>query len=69
MFCGLGRVYGAQAVAETVWGENVPGGKLPFTMYFSNYTDGLSIDDMSMQAGHGRTYRYFAGPVIYPFGQ
>lgn len=61
-------VYGAQAVAETVWGENVPAGKLPFTMYYSNYTDGLSIDDMSMQAGHGRTYRYFGGPVIYPFG-
>lgn len=61
-------VYGAQAVAETVWGQNVPGGKLPFTMYYSNYTQGLDIDDMSMQAGRGRTYRYFGGPVIYPFG-
>lgn len=60
--------FGAQAVAETVWGQNVPSGKLPFTMYFSNYTDGLDIDDMSMQAGPGRTYRYFDGPVIYPFG-
>eukprot|EP00729_Bicosta_minor_P004508 gene4508-16191_t len=49
-------VYGAQAVAETVWGTNVPSGKLPFTMYYSNYTDGLSIDDMSMTAGPGRTY-------------
>jgi len=62
-------VYGAHAVAETVWGENVPGGKLPFTIYYSNYTEGLSIDDMSMQAGQGRTYRYFDGPVVYPFGQ
>ena len=61
-------VYGAQAVAETIWGKNVPGGKLPFTMYYSNYTNGLDIDDMSMQAGQGRTYRYFDGPVIYPFG-
>ena len=26
------------------------------------------MDDMSMQAGQGRTYRYFDGPVIYPFG-
>jgi beta-glucosidase len=32
-------VYGAQAVAETVWGENVPAGKLPFTVYYSNDTD------------------------------
>ena len=61
-------VYGAQAVAETVFGRNVPAGKLPFTMYYSNYTEGCDIDDMSMQACNGRTYRYFAGPVIYPFG-
>ena len=26
------------------------------------------MSDMSMQAGSGRTYRYFSGPVIYPFG-
>lgn len=86
--------YGAQAVAETVWGSNVPGGKLPMTVYFSNYTDGCDIDDMSMQAPRsparaalslcgtathmlplchrqacgGRTYRYFDGPVQFPFG-
>lgn len=58
-------VYGAQAVAETVWGTNVPSGKLPFTMYYSNYTDGLSIDDMSMTAGPGRTYvRHFYHPHL-----
>jgi hypothetical protein len=47
--------YGGQAVAETVWGSNVPSGKLPFIMYYSNYTDNLDIDDMSMTAGPGRT--------------
>lgn len=51
-------VYGAEAVAETVWGSNVPGGKLPVTMYYANYTDECDIDDMSMQACGGRTYRY-----------
>lgn len=61
-------VYGAQAVDETIWGQNVPGGKLPSTFYFSNYTDGCDIDDMSMQACGGRTYRYWTGPVLYPFG-
>ena len=59
--------YGPQAVAETVWGQNVPSGKMPSTLYFANYTHGLDIDDMSMQAGSGRTYRYFSGPVLYPF--
>eukprot|EP01052_Picozoa_sp_SAG31_P017232 SAG31_NODE_1170_length_9560_cov_3.537031_3_plen_455_part_00 len=57
-------VMGPQAVAETIWGYNVPGGKLPFTMYYSNYTDGCDIDDMSMQACGGRTYRYFDGPTV-----
>jgi hypothetical protein len=57
--------YGGQAVAETVWGSNVPSGKLPFTMYYSNYTDNLDIDDMSMTAGPGRTYRYYNGCVQY----
>jgi hypothetical protein len=57
--------YGPQAVAETIFGDNVPGGKLPVSMYYSNYTVGLDIDDMSMK---GRTYRYFDGPVVFPFG-
>jgi hypothetical protein len=48
--------YGGEAVASTVWGKNVPGGKMPSTIYYSNYTDGCDIDDMIMSACGGRTY-------------
>ena len=66
----LPGVYGAKAVADTIWGAYNPGGKLPVTMYFSNYTELVNFDDMSMQAGPGRTYRYLPEdfPVVYPFG-
>jgi hypothetical protein len=66
----LPGVYGPKAVADTIWGAYNPGGKLPVTMYYSNYTDLVNFDDMSMQAGPGRTYRYLPDdfPVVYPFG-
>lgn len=32
-------VHGAQAVAESIFGINNPGGKMPVTMYSSSYVD------------------------------
>eukprot|EP01065_Artemidia_motanka_P044419 TRINITY_DN631_c0_g1_i1.p1 TRINITY_DN631_c0_g1~~TRINITY_DN631_c0_g1_i1.p1 ORF type:complete len:845 (+),score=319.65 TRINITY_DN631_c0_g1_i1:82-2535(+) len=60
--------YGAMAVAETLFGDNNPGGKMPVTTYFSNYTDEVDFLNMSMQAGPGRSYRYYKGPALFPFG-
>ena len=62
--------YGGRALAETVFGSNNPGGKLPVTWYFSNYTSAVHFEDMSMQAGPGRTYRYLEPdfPVAFKFG-
>jgi beta-glucosidase len=55
---------GGRAVAEALFGDYNPGGKLPVTFYKS--ADQLpSFDDYTMA---GRTYRYFAGDVLYPFG-
>jgi beta-glucosidase len=55
---------GGTAIAETLFGENNPSGRLPVTFYAS--TDQLPpFDDYSMK---GRTYRYFAGNVLYQFG-
>jgi beta-glucosidase len=55
---------GGTAIAETLFGENNPSGRLPVTFYAS--TDQLPpFDDYSMK---GRTYRYFAGTVLYQFG-
>ncbi|HEV2273963.1 MAG TPA: glycoside hydrolase family 3 C-terminal domain-containing protein [Acidobacteriaceae bacterium] len=55
---------GGTAIAETLSGENNPGGRLPVTFYAS--TDDLpSFADYSMA---GRTYRYFSGQPLYGFG-
>ncbi len=55
---------GGTAVAETLSGKNNPGGRLPVTFYKS--ADDLPpFDDYAMK---GRTYRYFTGTPLYPFG-
>ena len=55
---------GAQAVGEILNGDCNPSGKLPVTFYAS--TDQLpDFLDYNME---GRTYRYFRGEPLYPFG-
>jgi beta-glucosidase len=55
---------GGTAIAETLSGSNNPGGKLPLTFY--SFIDQLPpFTDYSMK---GRTYRYFSGKPLYPFG-
>ncbi len=55
---------GGTAIAETLSGDNNPAGRLPVTFYDS--VDQLPpFTDYSTR---GRTYRYFTGPVLYPFG-
>ena len=60
--------YGGQAcgaaVADVIFGDYNPAGRLPVTFYAS--TDQLpDFSDYSME---GRTYRYFRGEPLYPFG-
>lgn len=55
---------GGTAIADVLFGEYNPGGRLPVTFYRS--TEQLPpFTDYSMQ---GRTYRYFKGEPLYPFG-
>lgn len=54
-------VHGAQAVAETLFGINNPGGKMPVTMYSSDYVTQVDFLNMSMVAGPGRSYRFYRG--------
>jgi beta-glucosidase len=55
---------GGTAIAETLAGVNNPAGRLPVTFYKS-VGDLPPFDDYSMK---GRTYRYFEGQALYPFG-
>ncbi|MDR0916554.1 MAG: glycoside hydrolase family 3 C-terminal domain-containing protein [Oscillospiraceae bacterium] len=55
---------GGAAVADVLFGEVSPSGKLPVTFY--NSADDLpAFTDYAME---NRTYRYFTGDVLYPFG-
>jgi beta-glucosidase len=55
---------GGKAVADVLFGDYNPGGKLPVTFYRS-VDDIPPFEDYSME---GRTYRYFRGKPLYPFG-
>jgi len=55
---------GGLAIAETLDGKNNPAGRLPVTFYKS--IDQIpAFTDYSMK---GRTYRYFHGDPLFPFG-
>lgn len=55
---------GGMAAAELIAGKYSPNGKLPLTFYKS-CDDLPAYEDYNMT---GRTYRYFTGDVLYPFG-
>jgi len=55
---------GGLAVGNVLSGKVNPAGRLPLTFYKS-VADLPPFDDYSMK---GRTYRYFAGTPVYPFG-
>jgi beta-glucosidase len=55
---------GGHAVARLLAGDYSPAGRLPVTFYKSA-ADLPPFEDYAMK---GRTYRYFKGDVLYPFG-
>ncbi len=55
---------GGQAVADVLFGDYNPAGRLPLTFY-KGVEDLPDFEDYSMA---GRTYRYFTGTPVYPFG-
>ncbi|MCR4621399.1 MAG: glycoside hydrolase family 3 C-terminal domain-containing protein [Clostridiales bacterium] len=55
---------GGAAAANLIFGKVSPSGRLPVTFY-KTADDLPAFTDYSMQ---GRTYRYFKGDALYPFG-
>jgi len=55
---------GGNAIADVLFGDVAPSGKLPVTFYKSVE----QIPDYEDYAMKGRTYRYFEGEPLFPFG-
>jgi beta-glucosidase len=55
---------GGHAVADVLFGDVNPAGRLPITIYKS----AADLPPFTDYAMRGRTYRYFDGEVLYPFG-
>jgi beta-glucosidase len=55
---------GGAAIANTLAGENNPAGRLPVTFYES----ANQLPPFSEYSMKGRTYRFFEGKPLYPFG-
>ena len=53
--------FGARAIAETLFGRNNPGGKLPYTFYKSSFISKISMDEFGCAKPPGTT---LASPVL-----
>lgn len=64
---------GGQALAEIIFGDYNPGGRLPMTWYPQDFVK-IPMTDMNMRPNHhtgypGRTYRFYTGKKVFEFGQ
>ncbi|GLT44911.1 hypothetical protein SLA2020_187840 [Shorea laevis] len=72
LWAGYPGEAGGLALAEIIFGDHNPGGRLPVTWYPQNFTR-VNTTDMRMRpdqsSGYpGRTYRFYQGPKVFEFG-
>ncbi|XVE81598.1 hypothetical protein DITRI_Ditri15bG0077800 [Diplodiscus trichospermus] len=71
LWVGYPGEQGGRSIAEVVFGKYNPGGRLPLTWYEADYVDKLPMTSMALRPVDkypGRTYKFFNGSTVYPFG-
>nr|XP_011460171.1 PREDICTED: beta-xylosidase/alpha-L-arabinofuranosidase 1-like [Fragaria vesca subsp. vesca] len=73
LWAGYPGEQGGRAIADVVFGNYNPGGRLPLTWYPADYVDMLPLTSMPLRPvdslGYpGRTYKFYNGSTVYPFG-
>ena len=71
LWAGYPSQAGGVAIAAVLTGQYSPAGRLPVTWYPASYVDSVPMTDQSMRASDsnpGRTYKFFTGDAVYPFG-
>ncbi|KAE8670373.1 putative beta-D-xylosidase 2 [Hibiscus syriacus] len=71
LWAGYPGQAGGAAIADVLFGTTNPGGKLPMTWYPQSYIAKVPMMNMGMRPSGGypgRTYRFYKGPVVFPFG-
>ncbi|XP_052190975.1 probable beta-D-xylosidase 7 [Diospyros lotus] len=71
LWAGYAGEAGGIALAEIIFGDHNPGGKLPMTWYPQEFTK-VPMTDMRMRPDNsgypGRTYRFYTGRKVFEFG-
>eukprot|EP00249_Psilotum_nudum_P013885 c24568_g1_i1 orf=97-2478(+) len=72
LWAGYPGQAGGQAIAEVIFGDYNPGGRLPVTWYPQSFVQ-VPMTDMNMRPdpsrGYpGRTYRFYTGKTVFQFG-
>lgn len=70
LFTSYNGQFQGQAMAEVLLGDHNANGRLSFTWYAdeSELRDILDYEIYPSETEYGRTYQYFKGNVLYPFG-
>lgn len=62
---------GGDALFNIITGKAAPAGRLPITQYPADYADQVDMTNMELRSGDknpGRTYIWYTGEAVYPFG-
>ncbi|CAF0841119.1 unnamed protein product [Adineta ricciae] len=71
IWMGYAGQSGGLAIANVMFGDYNPGGRLPITIYPASYVDAVSMFDMQMRpspSNPGRTYKFYTGQAVFEFG-